>query len=97
MDHQANPGEKLADNPKRIWLAPRCMLDERTWCEDDIGCCDECGEPTVEYVRRDIAMAAVDAERERCAKICDEGVTKHTGEAQAVLMATSDLIREPVE
>lgn len=57
MDHQANPGEELAPNPKRIWLAPRCMIDERTWCEDDIGCCDECGEPTVEYVRLDVAVA----------------------------------------
>lgn len=57
MDHQADLGEELAENPKRIWLAPRCMIDERTWCEDDIGACDECGEPTVEYIRLDVAIA----------------------------------------
>ncbi len=54
MEHQAKPGEKLAASPKRIWLAPACNIDERVWCEDDIGCCDECGEPTVEYVRADL-------------------------------------------
>jgi hypothetical protein len=54
MDHQTEPGEKLAENPKRIWLAPACNVDERTWCEDDMGGCDECGEPTVEYIRADL-------------------------------------------
>ena len=40
---------RLAKNPDRIWLAPACNVDERTWCEHDPGCCDECGEPSVEY------------------------------------------------
>ena len=40
---------RLAKNPDRIWLAPACNIDERTWCEHDPGCCDECGEPSVEY------------------------------------------------
>lgn len=45
---------------KHIWLSPRCG-DERTWCQDDIGPCDECGEPTVEYVRADLYDAAIQA------------------------------------
>ena len=40
---------------------------------------------------------AVAAERERCAKICDEGAAKNQGDAACVLMAAADLIREPVE
>ena len=40
---------RLGKNPDRIWLAPACNIDERTWCEHDPGCCDECGEPSVEY------------------------------------------------
>lgn len=36
-------------------------------------------------------------ERERCAKICDEGAAKNDGDAAAVLMAAADLIRNPVE
>lgn len=57
MDHQALPDDKLPDNPECSWLAPRCNIDERSWCDDDIGCCDECGEPTVKYVRLDVAIA----------------------------------------
>jgi len=60
MDHQTEPGEQLAENPKSIWLAPRCNVDERTWREDDIGCCDECGEPTVKYRRADLVDAEID-------------------------------------
>jgi hypothetical protein len=52
MAHEGD--DKLADNPKKIWLQPACNMDERAWCEDDIGCCDECGEPTVEYRRADL-------------------------------------------
>lgn len=57
LEHQTEPGEKLASNPKRIYLAPACNVDERCWCEDDTGCCDECGEPTVEYIRADLVAA----------------------------------------
>jgi hypothetical protein len=39
----------------------------------------------------------VDAERKRCAEICDEGVEKHEGDASLILMTTADLIRNPVE
>jgi hypothetical protein len=41
---------------------------------------------------------AIAVERERCARICDEGAQKfHDGEVSAVLIATADLIRDPVE
>lgn len=42
-------------------------------------------------------ISVVQGERERCAKICDEGAQKHEGEVTAVLMTTADLIRNPVE
>lgn len=45
----------------------------------------------------EITRKAIAAERERCAKICDEGALKHEGETEAVLMATADLIRNPVD
>lgn len=44
--------------------------------------------------------AAIAAERERCAKICDEAAAKQApGDhyAAAVAMTIADLIREPVE
>lgn len=60
---EASNTVELHENHERIWLSPRCE-EERTWCEDDIGCCDECGEPTVEYVRADLyASQAEDIER----------------------------------
>jgi hypothetical protein len=59
VDHQAETGERLPENPKRIWLAPRCNIDERSWCEDNQGCCDDCGEPTVEYQRADLVVAEI--------------------------------------
>lgn len=52
--------KELAENHKRIWLAPRCEVDERTWCQDDQGCCDECSEEWIEYVRADITKAEVE-------------------------------------
>jgi hypothetical protein len=39
----------------------------------------------------------VDAERERCAKICGEGAAKNEGDTAAALMTAADLIRNPVE
>ena len=44
----------VAKNHKSIWLAPVCNIDERTWCEDDPGCCDDCGLPSVKYIRVDL-------------------------------------------
>lgn len=66
-DHD-NPG--LAENHNRIFLEPRCAVDERSWCEDRHDCDEEgCGEEAVEYIRADLAEAAVDAERKRCADL----------------------------
>lgn len=47
----------------------------------------------VEHIR----AQAIAEERERCAKICDEGAEKFDGDTAAVLMTTADLIRNPVE
>lgn len=52
-----NDAERVSDSPKRIYLSPNCGDDDRTWCEDDQGPCDECGAPSVEYVRADIIEA----------------------------------------
>ena len=46
--------DAVAENHKSIWLAPVCNIDERTWCEDDPGCCDDCGLPSVKYIRVDL-------------------------------------------
>lgn len=46
---------KLASNPKRIWLEPRCAVNvDRCWSEHDLGKCEECGLPCIEYVRADL-------------------------------------------
>lgn len=36
-----------------IYLQPPCdeCIDERCWCQDDNGPCDDCGKPWVKYVR----------------------------------------------
>lgn len=40
-----------------IWLSPtcaRCQRDgfgERTWCQDAVNGCDECGQPPVKFIR----------------------------------------------
>lgn len=59
MEHQLGATEKLPDSPKTIWLAPACNVDERTWCVDDIGACDECSEPSVKYRRADLVDAEI--------------------------------------
>ena len=48
----------MKPDPKYIWLSPACTAedDERTWCEDDQGPCDECGLPSVMYIRADLAQ-----------------------------------------
>lgn len=43
--------EPLAHSPDCIWLGPECQIDERYWSEDDVGCCDDCGLPTVKYLK----------------------------------------------
>lgn len=48
------PGE--VDEHKHVYLSPSCgkemcMPDDRCWSEDDMGPCDECGAPSVKYVR----------------------------------------------
>lgn len=60
-EHDLQPGEKLPDSPKKIWLQPACVIDERCWSEDDIGACDECGAPSVEYIRADQITASQEA------------------------------------
>lgn len=56
----------LDDDHKSIWLAPRCE-EERTWCQDSRGGCDECGSPEVEYIRADL----VEAERKVSADLIE--------------------------
>ena len=40
--------------PKEIWLSPTCAkcapFDERTWCEDPVNDCEDCGAEPVRYV-----------------------------------------------
>lgn len=48
--------QPLDEDHKHIWLSPRCQ-DERTWCQDSVGGCDECGEPEVKYIRADLCNA----------------------------------------
>lgn len=53
-----------AENFERIWLGPLCYAvsgEERMWCQDNQGGCDECGEPCVEYIRADL-VTVKDAE-----------------------------------
>lgn len=52
--------KELAENHKRIWLAPLCEVDERTWCQDDQGSCEECELEWIEYVRADLAKAEIE-------------------------------------
>lgn len=52
-----------ADDMERIWLSPREFYDdERTWCADNVW-----GEDSVEYVRADVALAALDNARQDAA------------------------------
>lgn len=51
--------DELAENHKRIWLAPRCQVDERSWCEDSQPC-DECGLDAIEYIRADLAKSEIE-------------------------------------
>ena len=57
MNDEAHDGGPTAKSPERIWLGPECQTEERYWCEDNVGCCDECGLPTIEYIRADVAAA----------------------------------------
>jgi len=41
----------LATDHKTIWLQPICCVDERAWCENDPGPCEECGLPSIKYTR----------------------------------------------
>lgn len=57
----------LADEHERIWLAPKCHdsgSEGRLWCQDRLPDCDEigCENPSVEYVRADIADTRCEAE-----------------------------------
>lgn len=43
---------------ERIWLSPVCdecrHLDiERTWCQDPVNECEECGRQPIEFVRKE--------------------------------------------
>ena len=51
---QVTKRESLAKNHKVIWLQPRCCVDERAWCEDDPGPCEDCGMPSIKYVRANL-------------------------------------------
>jgi hypothetical protein len=54
MTQHDNDTTALAPNPERIWLEPRCNVDERSWCIEPHPCPDECGEQPVEYIRADL-------------------------------------------
>lgn len=61
--HGGNEQAREAENFKRIWLSPLCYAEageERSWCQDNQGPCDDCGDPSVEYVRADLAKAERD-------------------------------------
>lgn len=63
--------QHLETNHEHVWLSPRCD-DERTWSQDDIGPCDDCGEPTIKYVRADIAEADLLALRQEVERLTRE-------------------------
>jgi hypothetical protein len=67
----------LDANHERIWLSAICE-EERTWCQDQRGGCDECGKPEVEYIRADLvearvasALLALEGERDDLQKLVD--------------------------
>lgn len=43
--------EPLAEDHQIIWLQPLCCVDERAWCQNDPGPCEDCGMPSIKYVR----------------------------------------------
>ena len=43
--------DALAKDYDVIWLQPRCCVDERAWCDSDPGPCEDCGLPSIKYVR----------------------------------------------
>ena len=43
--------DALAKDYDVIWLQPRCSVDERAWCDSDPGPCEDCGMPSIKYVR----------------------------------------------
>ena len=50
----------LEDSPNAIWLLPQCVQgtdEDRAWSDHDDGDCEDCGAPSVKYVRSDIVAA----------------------------------------
>lgn len=48
----------IARDHKTIWLQPRCCVDERAWCQVDPGPCEECGLPSIKYIRADTSVSS---------------------------------------
>jgi hypothetical protein len=44
----------LAVDHEFIWLEPVCATEDRSWCQDDQGPCEDCGLPWRKYVRADV-------------------------------------------
>jgi hypothetical protein len=49
------------DDFNAIHLSPQCADegDGRLWCEDDQGPCDDCGQPSVKFIRADLVEKAI--------------------------------------
>lgn len=58
----------LEPDHERIWLSAICE-EERTWCQDRRGGCDECGRPEVEYIRADIVKDKIEAAEAEVARM----------------------------
>lgn len=51
MSDPKHKDDGLDADHETVWLQPRCCVDERAWCATDPGSCDDCGLPSIKYIR----------------------------------------------
>lgn len=72
----------MSGEHERIWLQPFCFYETdegRLWCQDDMGPCEDCGKPSVEYVRADLhskLIAQNEAMRRALEQIAEQKTSK---------------------
>lgn len=74
---RSDPVSRDPQNHEQIWLEPLCQEESsegRLWCWEDVwGKCDDCGAPTVRYVRADLAEKRIER-AEDALRVCRRAI-----------------------